>query len=281
MSEQPSFDRRVTPSNGRVAAAHLRGVVTAERYERGEKRSVAEPVVDLLRVPGGRRERQVLAGQGVTVYDERDGWAFVQAAADGYVGYVPRLSLQPAITATHRVSARSTHTYPNADFKANEMEALSFGSLLQVSGEEGRFLETLRGFVPRAHLEPIDKPARDPVAVAELFLGTPYLWGGNSGFGIDCSGLVQAACLACGISCPGDSDMQETALGEALGDRAAKRGDLFFWKGHVAWVVDQETLLHANAHHMAVSYEGLSETVARIEAQGGGPVTARKRLLGC
>ena len=277
-SDWPAGDRRVTPCNGRVAAAHLRGQVEAERFTKGEKRAVLVPVVDLLRVPGGRRERQVLAGQAVTVYDERDGWAFVQAAADGYVGYLPREALQPPIAATHRVSVRSTHAYPDADFKTHELEALSFGSLVQVIAEEGRFLETLRGFVPRAHLAPLDVPASDPVALAEQFLGTPYLWGGNSGFGIDCSGLVQAACLACGIACPGDSDMQEAALGEALGDRAPERGDLLFWKGHVAWVADEETLLHANVHHMAVAREGLEDALARIEAQGGGAVTARKRL---
>lgn len=277
MSGHPDFDRRLTPSNGHVAAAHLRGQVEAERFVHGEVLSVAKPVVDLLRVPGGRRERQLLAGQSVTVFDDRDGWAFAQAC-DGYVGYLRRRALQPPITATHRVNARSTHTYPDANFKAHEIETLSFGSLVQVCGEEGRFLETLRGFVPRAHLTSLETPSDDPVGMAELFLGTPYLWGGNSGFGIDCSGLVQGACLACAIQCPGDSDMQETALGEALKDETPQRGDLYFWKGHVAWILDEVTLLHANAHHMAVTREGIADAIARIEAQGGGPVTTRKRL---
>ena len=269
---------RMTPSNGRVAAAHLRGRVGAEQFVEGVARTVAVPVADLLRSPGGRRERQILAGQAVSVYEERDGWAFVQSEVDEYVGYLQLEELQSPIKATHRVTARSTHAYPEADFKSNELEALSFGSLLQVSSEGGRFVETSRGFVPRAHLEPVDVWAKDPVAMAERFLGTPYLWGGNSGFGIDCSGLVQAACQAAGIACPGDSDMQEKTLGEDLANRVPERGDLLFWKGHVAWVVDPQTLLHANVHHMAVAYEGLSEAVDRIEAQGDGPVTARKRL---
>jgi len=121
--------------------------------------------------------------------------------------------------------------------------------------------------------------ADDPVTIATVLLGTPYLWGGNSAFGIDCSGLVQAACMVCGIACPGDSDMQAAGLGQLVTDGSPpRRGDLLFWKGHVAWVSGPDTILHANAHHMAVAYEGLVAAVARIAAQGGGPVTAHRRL---
>ncbi|WP_137702706.1 C40 family peptidase [Marimonas lutisalis] len=272
-------DRRLTPANGRVAAAHLRGRVEAAQYVRGEARQVDVPVADLLDAPGGRRERQLVAGADVTVYETRQGWAFVQAAADGYVGYLPDAALRAPEAVTHRVAVRSTHLYPKPDFKTHETGTLSLGSRLQVVGEFGRFLETTRGFVPKVHLAPVDRRETDPVDVAERFLGTPYLWGGNSGFGIDCSGLVQVACLACGIACPGDSDMQEAGLGRTLApDAPLQRGDLLFWKGHVAWVVDHVMILHANAHHMAVAFEGLEEAIARIAAQGDGPVTARKRL---
>jgi cell wall-associated NlpC family hydrolase len=273
-------DRRTTPANGRVAAAHLRGVVAAERYVTGAARRLLVPVADLVHAPGGRRERQLLAGQAITVYEEREGWSFVQGEADGYVGYLPSDTLGEAGAVTHRVIARTTHLYPVPDFKAHEIASLSHGSLLCVTGEEGRFAATSRGYVPKVHLAPLDTVETDPVAVAERFLGTPYLWGGNSGFGIDCSGLVRAACDACGIACPGDSDMQEAALGRALGNEAPARGDLLFWKGHVAWVADAATILHANVHHMAVAYEPMDDAIARIEAQGDGHVTARKRLEG-
>lgn len=270
-------DRRRLAANGRVAAERLRGQIEAERFVRGEARQVAVPVADLLAAPGGRRERQVLLGARLTVYEARDGWAFVEAT-DGYVGYLPEGVLAAPVEVTHRVRARATHLYPEANFKARELDSLSLGSRVRVVAEGERFLETDQGFVPRAHVAPLGEFEADPVAVAERLLGTPYLWGGNSAFGIDCSGLVQIGLMACGIACPGDSDMQEAELGVDLGNRSLRRGDLVFWKGHVAWMADEDRLLHANVHHMAVAYEGLDEALARIERQGDGTVTAMKRL---
>ena len=274
-------DPRLTPANGRVAAAHLRGLVEAERFSDGTARQVAVPVADLLNAPGGRRERQLLRGQGVTVYDSHDGWSFVQSERDGYVGYLQDAWLVEETALTHWVSARATHIYPEPDFKTRESASLSHLSRTRVLAQDGRFSETSEGYIPSAHLTPLERHAEDPVTVAELYLGAPYLWGGNSAFGLDCSGLVQAGCLACGIPCPGDSDLQQAGLGTELADDARlRRGDLLFWKGHVAWVVDEARLLHANAYHMAVAYEPIDDAIARIKSQGDGPVTSRKRLGG-
>lgn len=274
-------DPRRHPANGRVAAERLRGQVAAARFTAGDLRRITVPVADLLRAPEGARDRQLLLGEAVTVYETHAGWAFVEAARDGYVGYLPEDRLGDLPTPTHRVTARATHLYPDPDFKHRETAGLSHGSLLTVTGEDGRFARTPLGFVPSAHLSPIGVLASDPVAVAETFLGAPYLWGGNTSFGIDCSGLVQMACLACGIACPGDSDMQEAELGTPLPEAAAlQRGDLLFWASHVAWVSDPETLLHANVFRMAVAFEPLQDALSRIEAQGDGPVTSIKRLGG-
>ncbi|MGL4279805.1 MAG: C40 family peptidase [Albidovulum sp.] len=272
-------DRRLTPANGRVAHVSLRGQVAAEAFVEGEAASVAGPVADLLKEPGGPRDRQLLMGDAVTVLERRAGHAFLLAAKDGYCGYVAEASLGPALAPTHWVAAPASHLYPVADMKRQETAALSFGSQLRVVGETDRFFQTTAGFVPRPHLRPLGETFPDPAEVAMMFLGTPYLWGGNSRQGIDCSGLVQAALLAAGIPCPGDSDLQQV-LGHPVATPAAlRRNDLLFWKGHVALALDESRMIHANAFRMAVTVEGIAEAIARIAAQGDGEPTGLRRVL--
>lgn len=271
-------DPRLTPANARVMADHLPIDSSGRRRVTPEPMQIGVPLVDLLRTPEGPRDRQLLLGDGVGVLERLDGMAFVQSQKDGYVGYVPETTLESTSDATHMVCAPATHLYDRADLKSRDRAGLSFGARVTVEAESGEFAETWHGFIPRQHLRPLDAPFGDPVGVAELFLGTPYLWGGNSRAGIDCSGLVQAACLACGIPCPGDSD-QQAALGAPVPKNdAPQRGDLLFWKGHVAWVVDQNKILHANAHTMSTNFEDLRTALARIQEAGDGLVTAHKRL---
>ncbi len=273
-------DRRLTPANGRVAHVSLKGQVEADRFVAGEPARVAMPVADLLARPGGPRDRQVLMGEGVLVLERHESHAFIRAEKDGYCGYLAEDVVGADRTVTHWVAAPATHLYPEASIKTREVFALSLGARLAVVAEHERFLETADGlFVPRPHVRVLGDWADDPAAVAESLLGTPYLWGGNSRAGIDCSGLVQAALTACGIDCPGDSDMQEAALGKPVAKEGPfRRGDLFFWKGHVAMAVDPDRIVHANGYRMAVTYESIAEAVTRIEGQGEGPVTSVRRF---
>lgn len=271
------MDRRLTAFSGRVALDSLRGQVAADSFVPGEPGAVAAPLADLCATPGGARDRQVMLGDALVVIERRDEAVFVQMGKDGYCGWLVAGAVGPAVTPTHWVAAVGTHLYPEPRVQAHESAALPFGARVAVAEADAKWAGVGDGFIPAMHLRRIGEWFGDPVAVAEMFVGTPYLWGGNSRDGIDCSGLVQAAWLACGRDCPGDSDMQQ-GLGEALADGAAlRRGDLIFWKGHVGLVVDDERLIHANGHSMDVRHEGIAAAIARITAQGGGPVTARRR----
>jgi cell wall-associated NlpC family hydrolase len=179
----------------------------------------------------------------------------------------------------HRICAAATHSYTDANMKSADLMTLHHGSLIDVTNIGEKFAQTAHGFVPVQHLALAELPETDIIAVAKLYLGTPYLWGGNSRAGIDCSGLVQAALTACAHPCPGDSDQQQDHLGVTLPPNTSpQKGDLFFWKGHVALAADSETLIHANAHHMSVALEPIGAAIARIQTQGDGPVIAHKRL---
>lgn len=273
-------DRRQLASNGRVAAAGLQGLVAADHFVEGFRQQIGQPVVDLTDAPDGRRDRQLVYGEVFHVLEIREGFAFGTALRDGYAGYVPAGVLMNPIEATHMVAAPASHAYAQPDMKTHERFGLSFGSRFRVVSASGAFFETDEGlFIPKPHVRPLNKPFHDPATAAQLFFGVPYLWGGNSVWGIDCSGLVQAAFLAAGYACPGDSDQQAAQLGTALdAGEPIHRGDLLFWKGHVAIAVDDTTLIHANAHDMAVAYEPIDHAIKRIEDSGDGPVTGHRRV---
>jgi len=271
----PGFDPRVTPARADLAAKHLEGKVPAARYVEGRVYEVVEPQAPLRHEPrpDAPLATEALKGERVTIYDtDAEGFAWGQLAADDYVGWLPDNALKPAGAApTHKVAALRTLAFPGPDIKLPPLEALPFGARLAVARFADRMAVTERGvYVPRAHLAPVGENERDFVAVAERFLGAPYLWGGKTALGIDCSGLVQIALTACGVSCPRDSDMQEAAFGMAVAGAAdlydLKRGDLVFWRGHVAIVRDRETLLHANAFHMAVVIEPLAAAILRTRS---------------
>ena len=281
-----AHDPRITPARPDLAAKHLEGKVTAARFVEGEVRDVVEPQAPVRRdpAPDAALDTEALKGERVTVYEtNQEGWAWGQLHYDGYVGWLPAAALGRAGPApTHRVAALRTLVFPGPDIKLPPIAALPLGARLTIIRSDERFaMTTDAGYLPAGHLAPIDAAERDFVAVAERFRGVPYLWGGKTSLGLDCSGLVQVALTACGVACPRDSDMQEQALGAAVAAKAdftnLRRGDLIFWKRHVAIVRDPETLVHANAFHMAVAIEPLADAIARIRA-GGSAVTSVKRL---
>lgn len=283
-SGKAALDPRRNAVRADLAALSLRGQVVSPRYAAGILRQIARPAVPLRREPDSNRglETEALYGEMVKVFDEQDGWAWVQLQRDRYVGYIPSATLSAEIMqATHRVKAIGTFVYPAADIKTPPLLHLPLNADLRVAEWGERFSRLERGgFVITRHISERDRFERDFVDVAERLIGTPYLWGGRTRIGIDCSGLVQVALESAGVAAPRDSDMQMAELGEeiAVPDdlEGLTRGDLIFWKGHVGIMSDGVMFVHANAHHMAVAAETLPEAAARIARDGSRILTVRR-----
>lgn len=269
-------DRRLTPATDRVALECLRPTLQRPAYTKGRPARLAVPLADLCRAPDESRDRQLNFGADLIVIEDRGHHSFVQSLQDGYCGWLDSAALtdaRPLIT--HRVCTPATHVYPNDNLKEREMFSLSIGCQLSVLRIKGQWAELATGcWVPASHLSAT--PAQDPAGVAESLLGTPYLWGGNSRSGIDCSGLVQAALSACSWSCPGDSDMQRDAF-PAVELADIRRNDLLFWPGHVAMALSETLMIHATAAVMAVTVEPIAKAISRIDSTGEGPFLGLRR----
>ncbi len=288
----PKLDPRLNAYRPDLAAESLRGRVAAARFVAGRPAQVVRGVAALRRRPGAGQplDSQLLSGEVVTVYDQADGWSWVQSASDGYVGYVDSAGLGAEVRATtHSVAVPGSFLYPAPDLKAPPRDRLTMTGRVAVVDERGAFSKVFLGapwqdgWVYSRHLAPDGEVAPDYVETALRFLGVPYLWGGKASDGLDCSGLIQVALARAGIACPRDAGMQAASLGRAVpwepGRTALERGDLIYFPGHAAIALDAERVVNANAHAMLVSVEPLEDVEARVKAESGGTgVTAVRRL---
>ena len=277
------MDKRLHVYRPDLADARLKGQVEADRFVSGTAKQFVAPCMPVYRAPqhDSLQLTQALMGETALVFEEKDGWAWVQLEHDKYVGYVRSESLSVEVQpTTHRVCVASTLIYPKPDLKTQPAIFIPMNAQLCVIGEHGHYSELAKGgFVFTKHIS-ADVTSSDYVAIAEKFLNVTYLWGGKTQSGLDCSGLVQTALQACGISCPRDADMQEKELGTALQINdldGLKRGDLVFWEGHVGIMYDESNLIHSNGFHMQTVIEPLKLAATRI-ADSDKPITSLKRL---
>ncbi len=280
-----SLDRRLNAFRDDLADARLEGQVKSARFVDGAPRQVVRPLVSLRHdpAPGTTLVSELLSGDTVTVFEEKNGYAWVQNDADGYVGYTDVDALSGDIVApTHVVAHIHTCLYPEPRIKAPHCAILPMCAKVAITGEKGRYSELAGGgWVPTQHLAPLDIFEDDFVVVAERFIGVPYVWGGRSSRGLDCSALVQLALARCGVGIPRDSDMQERAFPVTVaydGDETAlQRGDLVFWKGHVGIWIEPGRFLHANASDMCVAAAPLADVIDWIVQVEGTPVSSVRR----
>ncbi len=278
------MDPRINPYRNDLAADWLKGKVKAARFVSGKRMQVCDPLADIRHAPAcdAPLDSQALMGELFTVYEfNNEGWAWGQLETDGYVGYMSSSALSDTIIKpTHRVCVRSSFTYPAPDIKHQPVRALPYGAGLSVLETKGEFCKLTDGhFAWSRHLCEVDDFAGDFVSVCEAMVGVPYLWGGTSAYGLDCSGLIYTGLKAAGIKTARDTDLLERSFGTDLGSFAIggqQRGDLIFWKGHVGVMRDADSLLHANGYHMSVVLEPLCEAVERIAHLYARPTSWRR-----
>lgn len=287
-----AHDKRLHAVRPDLADERLRGKVASAQFVAGRSAWIVSPVVDVLQEPSpdAGLSTQLQLGEEVKVFEEAGGWAWVQGTFDGYVGYIDAACIgDAAVGATHTVRVPRTFIYSAPDLKLARRASLSMGALVKIVGfTEARgtryAITSAQEAIIADHVTLLEAHEVDFVSVAETLTSTPYLWGGSTAFGIDCSGLVQLSMRMTGRQVLRDTDMQVETVGEPVAPGAKmsslRRGDLVFWRGHVAIMTDSETIIHANGHTMMVNTERLTDAISRIGYLYGAPVSYRRPNTG-
>ena len=283
----PELDPRRHAYRDDLADKALQGLIAPRRFVEGEPWCVAAPSTPVRPAPrpDGDRDTEALAGEALTVFEVREGWAWGQLARDRYVGYIAEADLTRGAppAATHVITSPSALVYAEPTARAPALATRYLASRVTACAELDGFVELATGgYVGHPHVAPLGDHSPDVVATAGTFLKAPYLWGGKTVAGVDCSGLIQLCLDRAAIDCPRDTDMQQADLPGAL-DTAAEtlpplqRGDLVYWRGHVAMMIDETNAIHATAHVMSVTIEPVLDIAAR--ARGDGPIAAAVKRL--